>query len=122
MASASSHVLRKVTSWQKQQGRSFYNEMILDATHWQANLPDVVEAFFSTTPAEPARDGAPSGAVQARRAHGLFQQSFELKPHQVPALVTLNSEHWEADGPFEEPAAMAGSMSLMDAAASLGDR
>jgi len=38
--------LHRVTNFQKEQRRSFYNEFVLDPKHWIRHLPDVIEAYF----------------------------------------------------------------------------
>ena len=36
----------QVTRFQREQGRSFYNEFVLDPKHWVRHLPDAIEAYF----------------------------------------------------------------------------
>ena len=60
-------------------GASAYNEMIVDAVHWSARLPEAVEAII----------GDPG-------AHQALMNAFpDLSPNDVP-LLRLNVDDWFA--------------------------
>ena len=86
--------LRRVATWQKRNGRSEYNEFILEGAGprsvWSASLPDMVEAFF-----------LPRGpTAQSVRAHyANFLREYDLDATRVP-LLSLDREDWHS--PFSE--------------------
>ena len=59
---------------------SGYNEIVLDAQHWAAHLPAVIEAFFFVS------DGGAAKESAARQAHSNFIRTYQLDPNAVPLL------------------------------------
>ena len=89
--------LRRYTKYNQQvqaayQHRLDYNEIIVDGGHWTDNLPDSIEAFFTSDDT-----GAREEEV-ARRQHQLFLQEYNLAAAQVP-LLKLDPTNW--DKPFQ---------------------
>ena len=68
-----------------------YNEIIVDGQHWTDNLPDSIEAFFTSD-----NQGRKDEDI-ARGQHQLFLQEYNLNAAQVP-LLKLDLENW--DEPF----------------------
>ena len=42
-------VLHRVTKWQHNTRRAFYNEYVMSASHWRAHVPDLIEATFGSS-------------------------------------------------------------------------
>lgn len=53
-------------------------QVIVDAVHWRAHLPDVIEAVFND-----------------RETHSAFLQAYGLTSESHP-FVTLNFDDWSA--------------------------
>lgn len=72
------HYLQRLTAWQQHWQRLSYNEIIIDAPHWRAHLPDAVEAI-----------------VGDRAIYDAFIANYNLAPERVP-FVTLDRTNWDA--------------------------
>ena len=81
--------LRRSGAWQKvvqaRGGRMDYNEIIVDGEHWNAHLPQTIEAFF--------------GGALARKQRHEFMQTFGLSPEHAPPLLEFDPTDWNA--PFK---------------------
>ena len=66
-----------------------YNEVVVDAAHWDANLPGIIEAFFFV------RGGG--GEEKARSAHASFVHHY---PHENVPLLIL--DRLDATTPFKQ--------------------
>jgi len=87
--------LHRVNGFQKRQGRSFYNEFLIDPRHWIEHLPDIIEAYFIM---DDVSEGELHGLSYARQAHHAFRQAYHLTSADVPLLM-LHPGRWEP-GPF----------------------
>ena len=76
----------------KLRGSCRHNELVLDASSWEALLPDTVEAVFFTALSSVEE------AAFARDVHAEFLRHFSLPAASVP-LLRLNLTR--ASGPFE---------------------
>lgn len=74
--------LLRVTAWQERWQQLAYNEIIIDAVHWRAHLPDVVQAVFGR-----------------RDFYDQFIAHYGLDEARVPFL-TIDINGWEQ--PFDE--------------------
>ena len=79
--------LQRSCLWEKEvqapwAGHVDYNEILIDGSHWNAHLPDAIEAFFG------------SGDL-ARQQHQRFLERYQLTASQVP-LLTLDPHNWVA--------------------------
>ena len=59
-----------------------YNEVVLDPSSWNANLPGTVEAIFYVGGAQ----ASALGEQKAREVHSQFVQQFGLSRQDVPLL------------------------------------
>ena len=58
-----------------------YNEIIIDANSWHANLPSLIMGVFML-------DGSkPSYQAHARRVHARFREHYNISAETVPLLV-----------------------------------
>ena len=69
--------LQRLTAWQQHWRRVEYNEIVIDAPHWRAHLPDAIDAIIGNR-----------GAYQA------FIDRYDIDPTRVP-LVSLDASNWE---------------------------
>lgn len=74
--------LKRLVKHQVTYSYLWYNEIIIDAVHWRAHMPDVVEAIFGN-----------------RDAHQAFLAEFDLSERSHPFLE-LDSMDWTS--PFRE--------------------
>lgn len=84
--------LHRIAEWTKLTHRADYNEIIVEGagpkSSWMANLPDIIEAFFSVK-------GKDSESI--REHHANFLRTYGLQASKVPFL-TLDTSNW--DRPF----------------------
>ena len=91
--------LRRTTKFNQQVQAVFrhsldYNEIIVDGSRWTENLPQSIEAFFTSD------DLGHKDMDVARGEHRKFLDRFSLDAAQVP-LLHLYQSNWDAH-PFEQ--------------------
>ena len=69
--------LQRLTAWQQHWQRVEYNEIVIDAPHWRAHLPDAIDAIIGN-----------------RRAYQALIDRYDIDPVRVP-LVSLDASNWE---------------------------
>ena len=69
-----------------------YNEIVLDATHLEAHLPDAIQGFFY--PLTTSCIAATACKRRAERAQAAFRAEFGSAT--TAPLLTLNSTDWRA--------------------------
>lgn len=91
-----------------------YNEMVIAADGWIANLPESIEAIFitdcSSGQSNLAYNGANGGTAsscgaaheQGRNAHKAFLQEYGLTEDEFPLLI-LKPDHWDAPFALAKP-------------------
>lgn len=67
-----------------------YNEVVVDAAHWDSHLPAIIEGFFFVR-------GDRAGEDKARSAHASFVHRY---PHENAPLLIL--DRFDATAPFKE--------------------
>ena len=81
--------LRRVAAWQKLNGRSVYNEIIVEGggrkSAWAANLPDIIEAWFYVK-------GGDGGAVRQHWQNYLSRYGLDGVAHP---LLKLAPNDWQ---------------------------
>ena len=69
-----------------------YNEFIVSAKKWNANLPHTIEAFFF-------KCGELDTVARIRSTRLQFLRAYHLQTSQVP-LLCIDIGEWGDDGPF----------------------
>lgn len=75
--------LQRLTAWQAAYHRPAYNEIIIDAEHWRAHMPDVIEAIYGD-----------------RRVLEQFVRAYPGVSEQTHPFLTLDAANW--DEPFQD--------------------